>query len=156
MKKSKSLTFFLSFVPGTGHLYLGLMNRGLQFLLLFFGAMFISNLLVSELFEFLLPVIWIYCLFDALQQYNKIQETNEVIDTPIIELTKFIKSNVLIGWALIAFGVFLFIEKFFLQNYGWLYSATFRTVLFAVMLIIIGIYLLMGRKIKKSSNTEVE
>jgi len=71
-------------------------------------------------------------------------------------LTKFKKSNVLIGWALIAFGVFLFIEKFFLQNYGWLYSATFRTVLFAVMLIIIGIYLLMGRKTKKSSNTEVE
>ena len=40
MKKSKTLTFFLSFVPGVGHYYLEHMQRGLQFNLIFFGLIF--------------------------------------------------------------------------------------------------------------------
>ena len=156
MKKSKGLTFFLSFVPGAGHLYLGLMNRGLQFLILFFGTIFVSNLLITEMVGFLLPIIWFYCLFDALQQYNRIQETEEIIDIPIISWTKLTKSKSSIGWGLIVFGIYLFVEKFVLETFGWQYSSTFRTVFFAVMLILIGIYLLLGKKIIKNTNKEVE
>lgn len=156
MKKSKGLTFFLSFVPGAGHLYLGLMNRGLQFLVLFFGTIFISSMFITELFGFLLPIIWFYCLFDALQQYNRIQESGEVIDTPIISWTKFVKSKIWIGWILIVLGIYLFVEKFILETYGWQYSSTFRTAFFAVMLILIGVYFLVGKKINKDVNKEVE
>lgn len=157
MKKSKGLTFILSFVPGAGHLYLGLMNRGLQFLILFFGTIFISNMFITELFGFLLPVIWFYCLFDAMQQFNRIEETETVTDNPIISWAKFTKHKLLIGWTLIVFGIYVFVEKFILELYGWQYSSTFRTIFFAAMLILIGVYLLFGKKAnKKDANKEVE
>lgn len=156
MRKSKGLTFFLSFVPGAGHLYLGLMNRGLQFLILFFGTIFISSMFITELFGFLLPVIWFYCLFDALQQYNKIQESGEVIDTPIISWMQFTKHKFWFGWGLILFGIYLFVEKFVFETYGWQYSSTFKTVFFAIMLILIGIYLLFGKKVNKDIDKEAK
>ncbi len=156
MKKSKGLTFFLSFIPGAGHLYLGLMNRGLQFLILFFGTIFISNILISGMFQFLLPVIWLYCLFDALQQYNKIKESNEIVDIPLISWDRFTKSKHWFGWILIILGVYLFVEKLIFETYGWQFTDTFRTIIFSLMLILIGIYMLFGKKINRHSNKEVE
>ncbi|WP_258112775.1 hypothetical protein [Alicyclobacillus sp. SP_1] len=66
--KSKFVTFLLSvFVPGLGHLYLGLQRRGLSFMISFFACIAFSWLL-TFIFPFLLAVIWFYALFDALQQ----------------------------------------------------------------------------------------
>lgn len=67
-QKSKFVTFVLSFfVPGAGHLYLGLNKRGLQFMIAFFACIAFSWLL-TIIFPFVIAVIWFYAMFDALQQ----------------------------------------------------------------------------------------
>ncbi|MNJ47552.1 hypothetical protein D3C77_427110 [compost metagenome] len=73
-------TILLSFVPGLGHFQLGLMQRGLSFLISFFGLitiMFVvtglTNQTVFLLFLGLLPIIWLYCMFDAVQLVHRKQ-----------------------------------------------------------------------------------
>lgn len=70
-KKSKFATVILSALPGLGHLYLGWQQRGLQFMLAFFVMLFMLNWMSLSLFGFLLPVLWFYSLFDALQCYDE-------------------------------------------------------------------------------------
>lgn len=66
-------TILLSFVPGLGHFYMGLMQRGLSFLVAFFGTItmliFVAGITNDSVLVFLcvLPVIWLYCMFDAVQ-----------------------------------------------------------------------------------------
>ncbi|WP_346657635.1 hypothetical protein [Paenibacillus sp. YPG26] len=66
-------TILLSFVPGLGHFYMGLMQRGLSFLVAFFGTItmlvFLAGITNDSVLVFLcvLPVIWLYCMFDAVQ-----------------------------------------------------------------------------------------
>jgi hypothetical protein len=69
--KSKFVTVILSVLPGVGHLYLGWQLRGLLFMLAFFMAIFLMDWVGLSLFTFLLPVIWFYSLFDALQCYDR-------------------------------------------------------------------------------------
>ena len=77
-KKSKFATVILSAVPGLGHMYLGWQQRGLQFMLTFFLMIFLMDQSGGlSLFTFLLPVIWFYSLFDALQCYEEIPPPRE-------------------------------------------------------------------------------
>lgn len=85
-------TIILSFVPGLGHFQLGLMNRGLSFLATFFGlaVMIFFVAILSKRSEFLvflaiLPVIWVYGFFDAMQQLNKKQRGEQLVDRTILE-----------------------------------------------------------------------
>lgn len=89
-------TIALSVVPGLGHFQLGLMNRGLTFLTAFFGlvAIILFAAILSGrggflTFLLLLPVIWIYSLFDAINQLSRKQQGEELVDESIIvELEK--------------------------------------------------------------------
>ncbi|MHA0855376.1 hypothetical protein [Paenibacillus sp. CMAA1364] len=85
-------TILLSFVPGLGHLQLGLMQRGLSFLVAFFGLMtimlFVTGITSSTaflLFLGVLPVIWLYCMFDAVQQLNRKQAGETLVDRTLFE-----------------------------------------------------------------------
>ncbi|MBA9085297.1 hypothetical protein FHR92_001763 [Fontibacillus solani] len=73
-------TILLSFIPGLGHFQMGLMQRGLSFLIMFFGLitmMFFVTGITHEsvflLFLGLLPIIWLYCMFDAVQLIHRKQ-----------------------------------------------------------------------------------
>lgn len=100
-RPSKGLTFFLSFASGVGHLYLGAMTRGLQFMLLFAGAIALSNYLAVDFLPYLLPVIWFYALFDAMQLASQ-----EVIqDKPLLPWNNL--KGATTGWILICFGFLL-------------------------------------------------
>ncbi|GHI00610.1 hypothetical protein [Neobacillus kokaensis] len=85
-------TIILSFIPGLGHFQLGLMNRGLTLLATFLGlgVMVIFISVLSNRGEFLvflaaLPIIWVYGFFDAVQQVNKKQRGEELVDRTIYE-----------------------------------------------------------------------
>ncbi|WAA08842.1 hypothetical protein [Fervidibacillus albus] len=85
-------TIILSFIPGLGHFQLGLMNRGITFLLAFFGTgimvFFVTLLLSMEeflVFGLILPVIWFYSFFDVMNQLSKKQNGEALIDTSILE-----------------------------------------------------------------------
>ncbi|RCX23318.1 hypothetical protein DFP94_101915 [Fontibacillus phaseoli] len=79
-------TILLSFIPGLGHFQMGLMQRGLSFLIMFFGLitmMFfvtgITHETVFLLFLALLPIIWLYCMFDAVQLIHR-KQAGEIIE----------------------------------------------------------------------------
>lgn len=90
--RQRFYTILLSFVPGLGHFQLGLMTRGLTFMTVFLGALimifFVSFLLQQEamlLFLFLLPAIWVYCLFDVIQLLNKKERGETLHDRSFLE-----------------------------------------------------------------------
>jgi len=71
-KKSKFFTFLLSFIPGLGHIYLGLFSRGLVFLLatafvIVGGFLFMMlGIFYDPVPFFILPFIWLAALVDSL------------------------------------------------------------------------------------------
>lgn len=147
-KPSKVLTFFLSFCPGVGHLYLGAMTRGLQFLILFFGSIALFDTIPFRLAPFGLPIIWFYSLFDALQ----LADQQPLVDKPLVEWVKV--KGPWTGVILIVLGVFLIIDNvlysvwsnFFFREILGYYDI--RTLLMALFLIIAGFWLLRGKRVK--------
>lgn len=80
-RKSKAVTFLLSFIPGLSHIYLGFAHRAIIFFLLFFGAIagalgmiFLTN---HEIFiiglGIALPIIWLVALVDAISLVDKLE-----------------------------------------------------------------------------------
>jgi hypothetical protein len=92
-KKSKFLTFLFSLVPGVGHYYLGLMKRGLQFMVAFGAAIgvlvFFDSLshgpgdTFAPMMGIALPIIWFYSVFDAQNLASKIKSGEVVEDSAI-------------------------------------------------------------------------
>ncbi|WP_152396895.1 hypothetical protein [Paenibacillus guangzhouensis] len=85
-------TILLSFVPGLGHFYLGLMHRGLSFLIAFFGlgTMLVFVAAVTNqggfaVFLGLLPIIWLYCMFDAVQAAHRKQQGDLLLDRTLFD-----------------------------------------------------------------------
>lgn len=85
-------TILLSFIPGVGHFHLGLMNRGITLLTGFLGlgvmVLFVSILTNQSgflIFWAILPAIWVYGFFDAVQQLNRKQRGEELSDRSILE-----------------------------------------------------------------------
>ncbi len=78
-KKSKFITFILSFIPGLSHFYLGFGDRGIIFLMVFLGAIVgvvgLTALTYNYynfpmLLVFILPIIWLVALIDAFSLRN--------------------------------------------------------------------------------------
>ncbi|WP_454192862.1 multi-tm2 domain protein [Paenibacillus sp. Marseille-Q7038] len=91
-ESERFFTILLSFVPGLGHLHMGLLQRGLSFLIGFFGlsimllfTAFISGEEVILLFLLLLPVMWLYCMFDAVQHLHRKQAGEILEDKTLFE-----------------------------------------------------------------------
>ena len=68
---NKFLTFLFSLLPGAGHMYLGLMKRGLSFMVLFGAAItaaFMFNHFFVQpfalMFGLCVPVVWFITFFD--------------------------------------------------------------------------------------------
>ncbi len=78
--KSTLLTILFSFLPGAGHMYLGLIKQGMQLMALFFGTIVLSSFAVSlfgnifSLLLFLLPLFFCYSIFDAVTKKNLINQ----------------------------------------------------------------------------------
>lgn len=82
----------LSLIPGLGHFHMGLMQRGLSFLISFFGFMtvllFLTGITSSDSFLLLfgaLPVIWLYCMFDAVQLIHRKQAGEVLVDRTLFD-----------------------------------------------------------------------
>jgi len=88
----KFYTILLSLVPGLGHLQLGLMQRGLTLLIGFFGLMtmilFVAILSREEgvlVFVGVLPIVWLYGMFDAIRLVQRKQAGELLEDRPIMD-----------------------------------------------------------------------
>lgn len=91
-EREKFFTILLSFVPGLGHLSLGLMQRGITLMIGFFGLLTMI-LFVTALsgeggflvFLGVLPIIWLYGLFDAVRLVQRKQSGEPLLDRSIME-----------------------------------------------------------------------
>ena len=112
-KKSKTVTTLLAIFPGAGHLYLGLQRRGIQLMAAFLLAIFIMDFLRLSMFLFLIPLIWFYSFFDALQKANRYQD-GEVEDEPIV--SAFVNYQRWIGIGLIVLGIYYLFDRVLLST----------------------------------------
>ncbi|MBC8079924.1 MAG: hypothetical protein H7X86_06240 [Gorillibacterium sp.] len=153
-KKSRTIATVLAIFPGAGHMYLGLQRRGLQLMAAFLFSIYIMDTLHLSLFLFLIPLIWFYSLFDALQNISK-YDREPLQDTPIVNW--LMNHQKWVGFALLGLGCyFLFervgrviLEQYFPNNqvYLWLHN-NFSTMVISFLLIFGGIRLLIGDKSK--------
>jgi hypothetical protein len=164
-RKSKVIACLLSFlIPGTGQLYLGLMQRGMTIMLLLimdiFGIVFFAtnsstSIPLIVLFSLFVPVIYFYNIFDALQQTDRVNGRweGDFSDIPgdlsgaYPKLTKRIKGSTF-GYLLIIGGVFLFLIS---SKPSWL-NRLFELIgssIGAIIIIVIGIVLFLKESFKK-------
>ncbi|UOQ85802.1 hypothetical protein [Gracilibacillus salinarum] len=84
-------TIIFSVIPGIGHFYIGLTYRGLTLLSAFIGIItivFFISILTSGvflIFLLILPIIWVYSLFDVIQLLNRKQAGELLEDKTILD-----------------------------------------------------------------------
>lgn len=172
-QKSTFVTFILSWIPGLGHLYLGLNKRGLQFMIGFFVCiMFIPVL--PTVFPFAVAVLWFYSLFDALQKValvnrylagnsteqlgNQVthEESTEIakLDAGINPMQILGEKNSIdplwIGTLCVIVGILVLIRQVFPMVWDILIRIHFGSILLACVLIGFGIWLILAQRAKKS------
>ena len=163
--KSGFFTFCFGLVPGMGQMYLGYMKRGVSLMLMFCGIIFVSALLNIGLLCIVLPVIWAYALFDALNLRTQTPEQAEANPDDFMfdpeslmgrNWSEFIsRRHSLFGWGLIFIGFYSLYRTFVRPllwdlynrfNLMWLRSLLddVPTIVVAVLLIGLGLYLVKG------------
>ena len=104
-EKRTALAVVFSFVPGAGHMYLGYMKQGVQLMAIFFFTGIASAYLEVSLLFAVVPVIWFYALFDALQKSSLVPVKADAGGE--VSLMVFIREHAVIcGWALILMAGF--------------------------------------------------
>lgn len=162
-KYSTFWSTIFSFLPGGGHMYLGLMKRGLQFMLLFFGIIALSSFFYSaDFLAFFAVVVWFYSFFDCFHMRKKLVYGENVDEDLIFPIDIKNMNAKHLGVALIVLGGLVLLNEFFDQivyitNRMNIYSESIRVTIrivresiFPVVLIVIGFFIL--KKTKKNVN----
>lgn len=114
--KPPALVFLFSLLPGAGHMYMGLMTRGLHLMVLFFGTVYLggaSGLILNELWGIVVaPVIWFFSFFDALRISGRLQRGETVVDRGIFAGNGTV-GPAFWGWVLVGIGVLLLVSNLF-------------------------------------------
>lgn len=115
--RSTFWAFVLSIIPGAGYLYLGLMKRGFQTMIIFYGTIFLAAATeFGAITALVLPVVVFYTIFDTLQLLKRINQGQVVEDSLLVE-TDFLKSRgSLVGIAFIVIGALALLNNI-LPNY---------------------------------------
>jgi hypothetical protein len=156
MSNKMLISILMSVIPGVGHMYLGLMRKGMQLMAAFFIAWyFVSDLRVTA-FMIVIPIIWAYSVFDAMHKASS-QETLEDEDlfNNIPGLTK--NMSKISGYGLIAVAFIMIfqsvavpiVRRFFDYEFG----EYLRTIIIAIVFFVGGIMLLRNTK---KENEEME
>jgi hypothetical protein len=109
-KISGLVRFALSVVPGVGHLYMGMFNRGIQFAAVtVLGGVLLDTILFSSPFSGLLVAGMVFLsIFDAREMHLRMEQGLEVEDKGFIDLKTFridmAWNNKYIGYGLIGVG----------------------------------------------------
>jgi hypothetical protein len=113
---STTIAFVLSGFPGAGHMYLGLLNRGLSFMLAF-----IFSLHIGGVFGVMAVAIVFYAAFDALRLARAKHAGETITDVSLVQQMQgaevmSTRSNgagpLVFGAALIAVGLVLLLRNF--------------------------------------------
>lgn len=157
-KKNRFLVFLCSLLPGAGEMYLGFMKMGLSLLIGFFGTIAIASLTGIAQLLFVSAIIWIYSFFHA-NNLGGIPEEKfmQMEDSYIIPFAgeKGMSKTIyrIIAGLLIFIGVIMLgdLTMSMLPDVIWNLIGPISTnliskVVVAVVLIIIGIKMVAGKK----------
>jgi len=144
---SPALTFLFSFLPGAGHMYLGLMRRGLELMAAFFACIFIvADLLqLAEIGVPLSIIIFFYSLFDAQHLSKAIRRGEPVSDTGQQFLPKIAFNAYHMGIAAIVLGLIFLMDRLrgymihFIPDIA--YSMIQRSII-PLLIIALGLYII--------------
>ena len=171
-KRNGFLTFCFACLPGAGQMFLGFMKRGMSLMTIFFGIIALAGFLRLDILLFAVPVIWCYAFFDTM---NKNSLTNEElnalpdrflwIEDEDLSLFSKQKFRTVLAVALIVIGVYSLLQMVWdiLQEAMggklpyWLYGGIFYDtprILFSLVIIVVGIYLMGVRKPKQEEDEE--
>ena len=133
MKRSPAGAFWLSLIPGIGHVYVGQTSKGLMFIL---AAGIICQIVGrgAESFFILIPFLWLFVMLDA---HRAAQEINRAVDMGL-ELPKSgsLPVSSWWGWVLIALGVLFTLDNFDLFRFEWIWD------FWPLLLVALGVYVL--------------
>lgn len=165
MRKSRFLIFICSLLPGAGEMYLGMMKTGVVTMSAFFGIILIASLLHFEYILLALPVLWFYSFFYVHNNKNFAPEWLKQKDDRLFSGVNglfegrfkavFEKRHKIIGVALIALGCYALFDNFvspYIYELQKTVPALFTllhnlpTLIVSIAIIILGIYLLRGKK----------
>jgi len=164
-KRSSFLTFLAALVPGLGYMYLGLIKKGIQAMVIFF--------MIEPLFRFiglggLVSIIsiplWFYLFFDTFNIARKLDRGEFVGDSDFIfsnynhfnnkenineGVIKIMgsKGSIIAGWALVIIGALSIINKLFPDNNIYIFiKQSIGTYFIPVLFVFVGVYLLVKKK----------
>lgn len=104
-RKSRFWAFLFSGIPGAGYMYLGLMNRGLQTMIIFFGAIFVAAFIdFGQIMALVAPVVVFYSIFDTQQAVQAINYGIPVEDKTLFDIKQISFDQRWFGYALIILG----------------------------------------------------
>ncbi len=104
-KRGAFAVLVLSLIPGGGYMYLRLMNRGLQALIIFFVTIFLASVAnFGVLGGLVIPVLMLYSIFDSQQLASQMNEDLFIEDKPYLDIGNPNWQNIL-GYILIGLGI---------------------------------------------------
>ncbi len=173
-KKSRFLTFCFSCMPGAGHMYMGFMKQGISLMVGFFAFIALADMLSMNIMGFAAMIWWFASFFDANNksalsddEFYSLEDNCFFGDDS--GLNKLFKGK----QRLIVAGVFIFvgisalwrnimdvIYAFIPDNYKhtvWSFGVEkMPKFIFAIIIIIIGIWLIMGKKTELDNEEMIE
>ena len=166
--KNGFLLFIASCLSGCGQMYQGYMKRGVSLLLAFCLVLFASTYFFLGTLALFLPVIWLYAFFDSYALRSQLSAGTAPEDAFLFGLSDMDskrlgallhKRHSLIGWVLVAVGVYMLYDMLMGQLSGlffgwfgeWLYSFLrygLPRVVITVLVILLGLWFIRGPKAK--------
>lgn len=161
-KRSGFLTFLTALVPGVGYMYLGLVKKGIQVLLIYLLVGPLFKLLGINFLTWIVRIpIWFYTFFDTFSVARMLDLEQPVHDTDFI-FSKYVKNGeypvvdrnkvgknltIIIALALILLGTFAILNNIF-EGYPiyQLIRSYVSTLFIPVLLVLAGIYLLFRNR----------
>lgn len=181
-KKNKVLLFIFSLIPGTAHMYMGLMKRGITIMGLFIAIIGLSLATYTDVLLLILPLVWCYSFFDSWNKYNLPEEKFVKIQDGFFFIMNEVPENIKndprlkkisskglfkgLGIVLIFIGAYMIINKIILGlvNHFVNYSVIIEIInlvlrripqiAIAILLIFIGVKLISNKKKQLESENE--
>lgn len=160
-KYNKIYTALLSMIPGAGHMYLGLMKKGLQFMFIFFGSIIVTDLIYSaRSFTVLNIVVWFYAFFDAYHSRKKLEAGRDVEEDLFLELRLSSAKPKYVGLGFVALGGMVLLQQVVIEVISldiivfppYIKTAIIDSI-FPIILVSIGIFILKNGRDKHKNKS---
>jgi len=137
---------FSLLLPGAGHVYLGLKNRGFQLIIFYITLKVLNYLININLLDLASLLLFIYVFVEAIKYNKSILRGNPVEDIPIINSEFLNPTPKAIGIFLIVVGVLYgfknVIDLPIFYQVREMINMLISNIAFPILLILVGIYII--------------